>query len=726
MTRPRLRFRGTLLAGILSSSLLRADVAVRHVTADLDAEFARAADLLEQGHRAEAETVLGEVRWRASQRAWDARVAFLLAADDARRGDGRAAARRLAEAPAAAIGLEPYRRAARARALDASGSEAAALEEWRLAFETEEPFALRVAAGRALAGLLEKLGRREEALRALARVAGMARRSEIAAVSFDRIRLGLQVRNREAVASAALDLLLRAPTADTAKETPAFARRQMRLEELRLTAAGRARRGRALIAAGDMRRGVAILLRTPPGSWPSADRGANLLALARGQAALGQSVAAERTAASVPDGETPEFFEARLLRTDLVLARLRGMAPGPLSSEDPRVRPARRALLSLAASPAPLAVRNAARERLLRLAAGAEDFEEALEHARSLARENRGTILGFEPLWHLAWACYRAGDSADARRRFEALASVYEDIGRDRRLMYWRARCLEREGRPAEPLYRALAAADPPDLYALFARRRVKGFSARPRPQASDPSTATATYRRTDELLRLRMFEEAAAEARALPSSRGRDLRLAQADFALGRFSSAAAAAKSAFPEIGTAEEGRVPDGWRRFHYPVEEGGFLPEVARDLGLDAALLRGLVREESVFDAEAKSRAGALGLTQLMPATARGLVRSVLRVRYRRAFLYDPGFNARLGAAYLRQLLDRFGGSAVFALAAYNGGPTRMAKLLRESAVLAEDEILESHPAYETRNYVRRVLLYAESYRALYPTGGPEID
>jgi soluble lytic murein transglycosylase len=132
-----------------------------------------------------------------------------------------------------------------------------------------------------------------------------------------------------------------------------------------------------------------------------------------------------------------------------------------------------------------------------------------------------------------------------------------------------------------------------------------------------------------------------------------------------------------------------------------------------------VLRGLVRQESVFDPQARSRAGALGLTQLMPATAKSLSRSVLRIRYRRAFLYDPSMNARLGAAYLRSLYDRFSDNPLWALAAYNGGPTRMARVLRENAGLPEDEVFESHPAYETRDYVRRVMLFAGSYRELYP-------
>jgi soluble lytic murein transglycosylase-like protein len=690
------------------------------VSEDLDAEFARAADLLEQGLRADAERVLAEVRRKASQRAWDARVAFLLAADDERRGDSAAAARNLAEAPAAAIGLDPYRRLRLARALAATGRDTEALEEWRAAFETEQPYAMRVGTGRRLSVELERRKRPAEALRVLEAVAAHAASSEFREVSIARIRVGLAVKDQEAVARAARDLLLRAPRADLDKGTPVFAKQAMRRQERRLAPADRARRGRALVAAGDARRGVALLLAASRFS-PAEELGASLLALARGQVALKQTLAAERTAARVPDGKTPEFFEARLLRTNLILQRLEKAASGRLSEDDPRLLPIRDALFALAAPPSPAGVRRIAQEKLLRIAAESEDFDLGLLYARDLARETRGTIAGFEPLWHLAWARYRAGDLPEARRRFQALAEVYDDIWRDRRLSYWQARCLEREGqaREAAALYQSIAAADPPDIYASFARRRVKNFPIKKSVPLPDPSTATASFRRADELLRLRMFEEASAEARALPPSRGRDLRLAEADFALGRFSSAAAAAKRAFPEIGTAWEGRVPDGWRRLHYPVEEGGFLPAIARDSGLDPAMLRGLVRQESVFAADAKSHAGALGLTQLMPATAKGLVRSVLRVRYRRAFLYDPGVNARLGAAYLKSLFERFDGNSVFALAAYNGGPTRMARLLRENAGLPEDEVFESHPAYETRHYVRVVLLFAESYRTLYP-------
>ncbi len=689
------------------------------VSADFEAEFARAADLLETGRRAEAESVLGEIQRRSGQPAWDARVDFLLAADDERRKNFGTAARRLKEAPSAAVGLEPYRRMRLARVLVGAEQFDEALEEYRKAFETEESFAMRVAAGRALADSLVRRGDLKQAARVLSSAAAVARDSEVVPVSIERIRLGRLLRDPQAVRSAARDLLLRGM--DQPNAVPAFARGVLAHEEARLSAAERARLGRSLVSGGDLRRGVRLLQHDRRSLWPSGERNQNLLALARGLVRLGDARAAERLAAEVPEDGTEEAFEAKLLRADLYLGKLDGKRGRPLASGNPLWNAARRAFLALTVPPAPSSVRASARERLLTLACEAGSFEEGLEQARALTRERPGTLSGFEPLWKLAWEQYLLGDFLGARRRFEALSGIYDEIGRQRRLTYWRARCLEREGRPGEaaPLLESVAAGDPADLYSLFARRRLPTWRQRRLPPLPDPSTATATFRRADELLRLRMFEEAAAEAQALPPSRGRDLRLAQAEFALGRFVVAAAAARRAFPEIGTAEEGRVPDGWRRLFYPIEEGGFLVERAHESGLDPALLRGLVRQESVFEPTARSRAGALGLTQLMPSTARSLARSVLRMRYRRAFLYDPGVNAKLGAAYLKSLLDRFGGKTLYALAAYNGGPSRMARVLEQNPNRDEEEILESHPAYETRDYVRHVLLFAESYRALYP-------
>lgn len=114
------------------------------------------------------------------------------------------------------------------------------------------------------------------------------------------------------------------------------------------------------------------------------------------------------------------------------------------------------------------------------------------------------------------------------------------------------------------------------------------------------------------------------------------------------------------------------------------------------GIDPALLFGLVRAESNFDPNATSPAGAQGLTQLMPETARSL--GVTNP-------FDPAQSIDAGARYLRQQLDAFGGDRALALAAYNAGP---------GAVRQHNGV---PPYAETRAYVDRVLGYAEQYRGI---------
>ncbi|MBO43892.1 MAG: lytic murein transglycosylase [Rhodospirillaceae bacterium] len=137
------------------------------------------------------------------------------------------------------------------------------------------------------------------------------------------------------------------------------------------------------------------------------------------------------------------------------------------------------------------------------------------------------------------------------------------------------------------------------------------------------------------------------------------------------------------------------------------------KTATDPELDPALVHGLVRQESAFRQHAVSRAGARGLMQLMPHTAK-LVSRKLRIKYSRArLLLDPAYNIRLGQTYLKQMLNQFNGSVIMALTAYNAGPHRVRRLIRTlgqpgPSVLDMVDWIEQIPFTETRNYVQRVL------------------
>ena len=126
---------------------------------------------------------------------------------------------------------------------------------------------------------------------------------------------------------------------------------------------------------------------------------------------------------------------------------------------------------------------------------------------------------------------------------------------------------------------------------------------------------------------------------------------------------------------------------------------------------------------MFDSRIESPAGAVGLMQLMPATARETARG-LGIRYSSDVLTDPGTNLRLGTNFLAGLVQRFDGRAEDALAAYNAGPTRMRQWQQRPIYGDRDVFMEHVPFRETRHYVKVVQQYARIYTALYGCGAFE--
>ena len=312
----------------------------------------------------------------------------------------------------------------------------------------------------------------------------------------------------------------------------------------------------------------------------------------------------------------------------------------------------------------------------------------ARHFARFAAAVGTPISLGRAGYW-LGLALERAGDEAGAQ-------AAYADGARHQTSFYGQL-AAQRGGAPTDPRLAGEGAA--PDW-------REAAFLASPTVQAGRLLALAGDDARASQFLR-HAADAMDAEARAALAQMAIDLGLPHVGV---RIAKDAAAKGMLLP---------------RQYYPVDA------IAQaDWPVPTELALAIARQESEFNPRAESAAGALGLMQLMPGTAAD-VAGALRLGYEPGRLTgDPMYNARLGTAYLAQMLETFDGSYVLAAAAYNAGPRRVDQWLAANgdprrASVDPVEWIEAIPFEETRNYVMRVLESLHVYRARLQGSAPPI-
>jgi len=151
------------------------------------------------------------------------------------------------------------------------------------------------------------------------------------------------------------------------------------------------------------------------------------------------------------------------------------------------------------------------------------------------------------------------------------------------------------------------------------------------------------------------------------------------------------------------------PPWYARLWYPLRYTAIVRGHAANYHLDPALLAAVIETESKFNADARSSAGAVGLMQLTPTTAKGIAQYTGGHNFRLSDLTNPEINVRYGAWYLRHLLDRYDQNEQLALAAYNAGEDNVDRWQREHVGIQFEE---------TRDYVNKVERLQKIYRKAY--------
>lgn len=369
------------------------------------------------------------------------------------------------------------------------------------------------------------------------------------------------------------------------------------------------------------------------------------------------------------------------------------------------------------------------------------DRRAAAEAYQKLLEKFPGTRNAQTAQWRITWAAYLER-RPEAREFLEAFVTKYSGSSYVVDALYWLGRIEERGNNPVHARSFYLKAEDryPQTYFGKLSAARLAAIGREPVNPAEflEKIPPAPSLRRLDEPIPAAAGDRwARAQAlRAIAFDASAELELRAAFFSTGsarfifdaaqaaldqdHFNVAMALARIAVPNAEARKKEDVPvEAWKTlFPFPYEST-VLRESAKN-GVDPALVAGLMRQESTFQPDALSRAGAVGLMQVLPKTGRRLAHQ-LRVRYSRAKLYEPEYNLRFGTLYLAGLLKAYG-SPEAALGAFNAGEDRVEMWQAERKFEELPEFVESVPFTETREYIQIVLRNAEVYRMIYGAPG----
>ena len=320
-------------------------------------------------------------------------------------------------------------------------------------------------------------------------------------------------------------------------------------------------------------------------------------------------------------------------------------------------------------------------------------------------------------VWEAGWSRYLAGEYAPAVTLFK---SILKDETQREKLLYWIARSLENSGNAeAGAFYSTLIDEYPAGFYAAWYREQ-KGVKDTRESLGQRNAMAELPilpgFEKPRLLASLGMLEEARNEITAVRKKTGEKKGLFPALLRIYLEAEDYSSAITLFRQNRPVawEKGTLPL-WSAC-YPLAYNELVRQNAAANDLSEGLVYALIRAESTFSPAIKSPAGAIGLMQMMPATAK------LTAGQKGGFdpqrLTIPEYNIKLGTRHLKDLMKEYDGDVVYVAAAYNAGAAAVARWRKSQKGLKKDEFIENIPYQETRDYVKKVYASAASYRQLY--------
>ena len=347
------------------------------------------------------------------------------------------------------------------------------------------------------------------------------------------------------------------------------------------------------------------------------------------------------------------------------------------------------------------------------------DYGSAFETFKGMAARFKGNQLGEKALFWQA-------KSAEKLENFSSAVSLYREIIKMQTYSYYTfaaQQSLEKRGLPEE-IGKINSKADPgnpqaveflPDVYDSLENNNNGS-------ESGAEKTAFSHVDKAKELLLIKFYNSADIEIDAASAQFENDttgiLQISTLYLKAKDYINSQKIVAKYYTKLLGSLEGPYKDYFYYMLYPYGYKEYIDKYSAQFDVDPLFVLAVIREESRFNPEAGSYAGAQGLMQIMPATGKSIANALDIKNYSADMLLDPETSIKMGVYYLSRQLGSFGGNKYYACGAYNGGPGAMNKWINNWGNRDIDEFIEYVSYDETRNYIKKVMGSYYFYQMLY--------
>jgi soluble lytic murein transglycosylase len=385
------------------------------------------------------------------------------------------------------------------------------------------------------------------------------------------------------------------------------------------------------------------------------------------------------------------------------------------------------------------------------------DFENAAANYEKIINNYPGGDKISDAYWELGWIQFKGGDYNSAKNTFQGMKARFKGTSVGEEAMFWEARCLQKleENDAAANIYKEIIDSKTYTYYTFASQRSLKlidveydipkidnsVYPDNPKIAALLPEvykdienidtnnnsgSQSGKFTHIDkakELLNLEFYTSAAKEIEAGSGEFEQDnlsiLEISTLYLKAKDYLNSQKLIVKYLSKLKSGLSNPYKDYVYYLLYPYGFKEYIDKYSKQFNVDPLFVLAVIREESRFQPDAGSFAGALGLMQIIPKTGKGIASQLGIPDFNSQMLLDPEISIRMGSYYLSKQLENFNQNKYYACGAYNGGPGSMSKWISSWGDKDIDEFIEYVSYDETRNYIKKVMGSYFLYQLLYP-------